>query len=357
MISEKARNDNIDVEFHSFEWSGKNSVMSRSIAAFHLSNLLRVLIEQYQDDQYVIIAHSHGGNVALRAVESLETETASKLRIVTLATPFLQLYRNYLRRQYDLDSAVIYLAVPIYLATHIGVPLAANPDNIIPTLSRANWLWFIFVGLLLSISVYSPYKFYRLFRRTVREAVEEKAQLFILATNYDARRYPPILVLRGVRDEAALALAVGSLLTLISRIVRAIQLRNVRSSLILAAVIIIVPSLAPIVSDYLLFGESAVTPVQTLAVDFVFLAAIILLLMRFIEILGRAFFGVEMAFASELLELDVSAVPDSSNNVEAQTLEPEPSEQKNGMRHGLYSHNSAADRIHEWLQRQFATPE
>jgi hypothetical protein len=43
------------------------------------------------DATAVIIAHSHGGNVALRALQHLDSK-AGRIRVVTLATPFLRVF-------------------------------------------------------------------------------------------------------------------------------------------------------------------------------------------------------------------------------------------------------------------------
>src|SRR5262249_8221491 len=67
---------------------GANSVHARDRAASELSEELR---KDLQDPNAtaVIIAHSHGGNVALRALQDLES-MAGRIRVITLATPFLR---------------------------------------------------------------------------------------------------------------------------------------------------------------------------------------------------------------------------------------------------------------------------
>jgi hypothetical protein len=349
----RASRDEVDVEFLPFEWSGNNSVLARATAATQLSAVLKARIERDGKAQHVIIAHSHGGNVALRAVELLEGDMASKLRIVTLATPFLQVHKNHLGRLYFLTAAVIYSAVPIYFAMKVGKPLAEHPERILLGFMLADWWARVVVGFLLSVSIYSLYKLYRLCRWFVVSdySMQEKANALIKAINYDARNYPPILVLKGVRDEAALALAVGSFLTLMSRIFGPELLQTVRTSLVLGVAIVAIPPLAVILSAY---SPTWVVPNPTLEyflLELPFQMAMLLLLLRLIEILGRTFFGREMAFASDLLELDVSAIPDCSNNVEVQTLGPEFGERNKGLRHGVYSHGQSLFRIHDWLQR------
>src|SRR5262249_53387701 len=56
----------ITAETISFEWSGSNSVFARQRAA---ESLRELLLSRGQGRPIVIIAHSHGGNVALQAVD------------------------------------------------------------------------------------------------------------------------------------------------------------------------------------------------------------------------------------------------------------------------------------------------
>src|SRR5262245_20235181 len=56
-----------------FLWSGANSVHARDCAARELSDQLRNHLQDDPDARAVIIAHSHGGNVALRALQHLNS--------------------------------------------------------------------------------------------------------------------------------------------------------------------------------------------------------------------------------------------------------------------------------------------
>src|SRR5262249_42885287 len=80
----------LDWPIRAFLWSGANSVHARDRAASELSEELR---KDLQDPNAtaVIIAHSHGGNVALRALQDLES-MAGRIRVITLATPFLRVF-------------------------------------------------------------------------------------------------------------------------------------------------------------------------------------------------------------------------------------------------------------------------
>src|SRR5438270_4468723 len=71
-------------------WSGSNSVFARDAAESRLADELEKDLES-PDARPVVIAHSHGGNVALRALQHLRSDP-SRIRVVTLATPFLRVF-------------------------------------------------------------------------------------------------------------------------------------------------------------------------------------------------------------------------------------------------------------------------
>jgi hypothetical protein len=81
-------------EMDMFPWTGSNSIIERDQAARRLS---KQLTADANDRKYnLLIAHSHGGNVALRAIRYMDDEAApfgdeaAPFWIVTMATPFLQ---------------------------------------------------------------------------------------------------------------------------------------------------------------------------------------------------------------------------------------------------------------------------
>jgi hypothetical protein len=66
------KNASLDWSVRSFLWSGANSVRARNSAAKELSECLRKDLKD-PDTTAVIIAHSHGGNLALRALQYLDS--------------------------------------------------------------------------------------------------------------------------------------------------------------------------------------------------------------------------------------------------------------------------------------------
>jgi hypothetical protein len=71
-----------------FRWSGRNSVKAREEASLALQDHLRAYRARYPNARHAVVAHSHGGNVALAALADRELASGT-LGVVTLGTPFL----------------------------------------------------------------------------------------------------------------------------------------------------------------------------------------------------------------------------------------------------------------------------
>jgi formylglycine-generating enzyme required for sulfatase activity len=78
------------VAFSRFNWTGKNSHKARITAGLELAAFVRSASEAYPHASLFIIAHSHGGNVALYGHRFLGREFQSPSNIITLATPFIR---------------------------------------------------------------------------------------------------------------------------------------------------------------------------------------------------------------------------------------------------------------------------
>jgi hypothetical protein len=88
------------VRVHAFVWSGRNRVADRSRAAARLTRKLRLRLKQHPTARHYVVAHSHGGNVALYAMR--DPQVGSRLDgLVCLSTPFLHARRRDVRGQYS----------------------------------------------------------------------------------------------------------------------------------------------------------------------------------------------------------------------------------------------------------------
>ncbi len=78
------------IRFVLFEWSGDNTHRARREAAVKLERALRTSVRLQPQSYHFVVAHSHGGNIALRAVKRSRYFSEKAIGVVTLATPFLK---------------------------------------------------------------------------------------------------------------------------------------------------------------------------------------------------------------------------------------------------------------------------
>jgi hypothetical protein len=118
--------------FEPFSWSGKNDWVDRSWAASRLADYVNEL--QGLGWTVHIVAHSHGGNVALDALPSLNGGTVSGLsgRLITLGTPFIDASKpiaeefSWRRRLYRIVTTlsapiIVLLGILLLWAQHPGI--------------------------------------------------------------------------------------------------------------------------------------------------------------------------------------------------------------------------------------------
>ncbi len=79
--------------FSVFEWSGLNSHRARLRAAEDLRAFILLSFNKYPSHRHVIIAHSHGGNVASYALRDPRIRTGL-YALITMGTPFLKCRRR-----------------------------------------------------------------------------------------------------------------------------------------------------------------------------------------------------------------------------------------------------------------------
>ena len=79
-----------DVRFHVFEWNGRNTHKDRRQAAVCFERILRSSIRRDPSTRHFVVAHSHGGNIAIRALRRSRHFSEMPVGVITLATPFLK---------------------------------------------------------------------------------------------------------------------------------------------------------------------------------------------------------------------------------------------------------------------------
>src|SRR5258708_11469269 len=192
-----------------FLWSGANSVRERDKAAQELVEHICAKQSDYPGSIQVVIAHSHGGNVAVRALDQLGV-TGDEIFIATIATPFVEILRTKLlpaetRRIDAMVSVTTSVLIPHYaIAIKDAYFPALNPNlpfDVLPFI----------VGL---VGLLTFFLFFELRARNTRK-VDELVGLTSLSPSV---RKHPLLVLRAVDDEAALTLAAATIGNRLSRL-------------------------------------------------------------------------------------------------------------------------------------------
>lgn len=196
-----------DVTWVPFEWSGDNTFAARDAASTRLCEHLQASLAA-SASPLAIVAHSHGGTVAVAAVAQLSAEHRARIvGVVTMGTPFATL-------KYGVSSSVAVMqalldsagkASPFVVALSAATVWALGSEHVfIHTVALATAAWS--AVLVIGASRLPG----RIARRTgVREAA---FNLFEKAHTLDV----PLLALRASGDEAGLAIASAQSLRLVA---------------------------------------------------------------------------------------------------------------------------------------------
>lgn len=197
-----------DVVFVAFRWSGMNWPSARYRAARRLREHFRATAERHPGRRHYVVAHSHGGNVALYALR--DAERASERDgvphgVVCLSTPFIAAQpRPVTLLRFVATYAVVLVALFAVVATFMGrllTPWMASIQTGSTVLSALMWneVWLEF-GLCAVLAWYATHALVRL-ARARRELIA-----------VDGIRVP-IRIYRSIGDEATAVLVTSSLLT------------------------------------------------------------------------------------------------------------------------------------------------
>jgi hypothetical protein len=118
-------------------WSGANSIFERDKTARVLADYLSAEHIEHPQATQLVIAHSHGGNVALRALYHLQKRDASQLDgadsanplVVTLATPFIEVHQaDFGRRPFFIRWArmMVMLGLPSWSTSKTRCPTGSR---------------------------------------------------------------------------------------------------------------------------------------------------------------------------------------------------------------------------------------
>jgi hypothetical protein len=342
----------LSAQISPFLWSGANSVRERDRAAHQLVEHIRAKQSDYPNSTQVVIAHSHGGNVVLRALDQLGV-TGDEIFIVTIATPFVEILRTKLspaetRRIDFMVSLTNSILMPHY-AIHIK-------NSYFPTLNQ-NLLPFdalpFIVGLVCLVTYFL---FFRLRARNTQR-VEELVGLTSLSSSV---RKHPLLVLRAVDDEASLTLAAAAIGNRSSRLLEYLSYKMWVLLPLLGVALILVLLAFEFFAPLDDFRAWAFEQFPALA------RGLILAFFAFLFSPGifNSAYGRELLPIFQGCEINSQSAPDSIDRQSEFQSESTPTnwgtvvtllqaeEARRGLRHGLYNDPQCAERIAGWLKSE-----
>lgn len=130
------------IQFLPFNWSGRNNHGARLKAGEQLASHIKKHHKSHPDSPHFVIAHSHGGNVALYALRD-ENAVSAVTGLITLATPFIVI-RD---REIDLALKIVAKICAFFAFIYLWVFLSniATPH----LLSASGWI--VLAGIVAAI--------------------------------------------------------------------------------------------------------------------------------------------------------------------------------------------------------------
>jgi hypothetical protein len=209
-------------------WSGEDSIYERDKTAHDLAERLSAEHAEHPQATQLVIAHSHGGNIALRALYLLRKRDASRLcgaemptpLVVTLATPFVEVQHAALGDRPSVIRFLVLYAIAYSILTVLffiwGVPrldefTTAVLKKSVGTLDESGTAVVIAVLLALPFAL-SGFFWWQTGRAPARQRriddLNDATRLGEVVTAQAQR----LLIIRAIDDEAALTLALGTIL-------------------------------------------------------------------------------------------------------------------------------------------------
>ena len=299
------------VEFREFHWSGKNSFKARASATARLQAHLRKSIHDAPQAVHIVIAHSHGATIAMHALAGMENRDDANSPIrhaIFLAAPFTYLTP---RRSHTFTNALACLLV--------GMTLGNVSAKLLP--AEAGLGTTVLLDTLLGAALFIPFSIGINILLGLRP---EPGLGYCMDGSIPA--YIDVTVLRGTRDEAALAIGLAQTLKFIGDTF--ISLGSKENGVwhsVFIAFNVLVSIIFSVATSFLLIGLIGILP----------------------SILYTAVLGSTAFLPAGRYDIDVDAAPPGRPVV----FRSFPQLTLSSMRHSLYDDPSVQDEIVEIIQR------
>jgi hypothetical protein len=347
-LAKNLSDQGVSCHIRAFLWSGANSISARDLAARRLTTLIE---QDSVEQQQLVIGHSHGGNVVLRGVSGLHDLQRQRTMIVTLATPFLDVFPRPISSREEIFMLLSCFAVPVLLTLLALASLLYFFVQVVGVWSYLYgwWKWkipifgmelyeFVTISCTLAVACAASSKLFHFYNERVIGLATRKFQ-----TSSSIADNVSILVLRSVDDEPHLAFAIGALGNRL--VARALPISVLAVLLVIlalplagfvdiAAKIFLQPGpfeglFGHWLANFIVFGAPVGSSVS-----------IILILLSGVM---RSVFGRELLIGAFRQDVAFNSVPDHCGRITIFTL---PS--SGGLRHSIYNHVDCPTAIAAW---------
>jgi hypothetical protein len=325
----------------SLPWCGENSVYERDNAAHDLADDLSAEHNEHPQATQLVVAHSHGGNIALRALYYLQKregslaygeESATPL-VVTLATPFIEIHRADVGQRSVLVRLALLFSILTPLSIFASPVLASSVENF----SVSAFL--VLAAILLLTGVLGVMGWHWIFKKgdARQKQIEALSDATRLGEVTSAQR---LLVIRAVDDEAYLVMALGTILAYIFT----------TSMALAVAVLLLAPFIAAAVSFILFLLQRSPMDPDWFRHALTFGCSASVIAMFGALIVSRLVHGRELAKSPMDCQINTQSAPDATG-LKIVTLVSEKYVKWFG-RHGIYEHDNCAKTISDWVRAQ-----
>ena len=329
------------VHFDALEWSGSNSLRARNEAASCLAERLAAQHARYPSARLLVIAHSHGGNVALDVPNRMVVKELP-LSVVTLATPFLEVTAP--------ATFVWNTERMAFAATLIAV--LTNLWRVLPTTVSPGLALLAAAPGLALLGWFSYQVLHERWARQRRETAYVDRLAAAASHEFFHRSHIPLLVLRGIDDEASLAISTALVGRRVSHLVRDTLLTLFGGRLTRW---LLTPLIVAVLAASFVLDPADATMLQPLSVVFDVMywgALAILACIVFADLctgaVGRELIGLRN------LEISVNSVPDARRDLWVRTYVRE-GRPRSFIRHGVYDEPTCAVDIASWMKDRTLT--
>jgi pimeloyl-ACP methyl ester carboxylesterase len=329
-----------------FLWSGANTFSERDLAARKLADNVAGAARRLPAHRHVIVAHSHGGNIALRALQLLDDESRNRINpaLVTIATPFIIVRAD--GRGRTLKAAAFYMAVGAVL-TLLYAKLFLPAD--MPVF----WLLLILiVPLVTKAYLVGP------FVEWLHEIGSSRARALAEAARSDPLCGDrSVLIVRGMEDEASMVLMLGTigvrLADLFTGTIFLLMIFGIAVFVLTAIAALIAYVMGNSIDAVAAPAASALgMPVTVSLIDSLYTYwitfAACLAAGFIIPGFFKAAYGTELLLGAGSVSITANSAPDVNGAIQVVTLD-RGSQGEFPLLHSLYDHPACPEVIAEWL--------